>query len=173
MTRAIPVGHYYDVVPIPPVPEATTYLDVGALSVGVEYRLLTDELVDGAIDAERREAAGIEHDRPKQGLDDQGWSLHICDAETGKEYLRFDGFEGDPHYHYIVPGEYNVVVPFDDVAHGPFRPWAFGCLRDRLPAMLREAGAKELADRVDQDTINAALPTIEDAVDDAIERSNK
>ena len=38
-------------------------------------------------------------------IEDEGVSLHVCDGETGAEYLRFDVFVKEPHYHYIVPGD--------------------------------------------------------------------
>jgi len=137
-------------MPVAPIPEATTYIPARALSIGVEYRLLTDDIIDAAFSRDLREASGIEADRPQAGLDDRGVSIHVCDAETGHEFVRFDNFGDDPHYHYIVPGSHNVVVPFDYVAHGDFLPWAFGRLRTQLPDMLREAGAADLADRVVQ-----------------------
>ena len=35
------------------------------------------------------------------------------------------------------------------MAHGDMLPWAIGCLRNRLPDMLRQAGGSQLADRID------------------------
>lgn len=150
MARAIPVGNRYDVMPVAPLPEATTYIPARELSIGVEYRLLTDDIINAAFPEELRQASGIEADRPEAGLDDRGVSIHVCDAQDGKEYVRFDNFGDDPHYHYIVPGSHNVVVPFDYVAHGAFLPWAFARMRNQLPGMLREAGANDLADRLDK-----------------------
>jgi hypothetical protein len=149
MARAIPVGNRYDIMPVAPIPEATTYIPLRSLSIGVEYRQLTDDLIDAAFTKEMREASGIEADRPVAGLDDCGVSIHVCDADSGKEYVRFDNFGDDPHYHYIYPGSHNVVVPFDYIAHGDFLPWAYGRLRNQLPGMLRQAGANDLADRVE------------------------
>jgi hypothetical protein len=138
------LGYRHDGVPVPPVPEATTYIDVGALTIGIEYRFLTDEIVEAAREKEPRLAEG----HPDAPLQDEGVSLHVCDNDR-TEYIRFDNFGGDPHYHYIVPGAYNVMVPYDEAANGPFLDWALERLQASMPDMLREAGAGELADRVD------------------------
>lgn len=126
--------------PLPPEPEHTTYVDAGPVSVGVEYRVV---------------------DVPK--LTDRGFSLHVCDRATGAEYLRFDLFEDEPHYHYIRPGRENRVVLYDANACGPMFDWAVTCLRERLPAMLRYAGADELAEAT-------AGPEYGSAVDGAVAR---
>jgi hypothetical protein len=149
------LGHRYDGVPLPPVPEATTYIDIGVLTIGIEYRFLTDEIVEAGREKEPRLAVG----HPDAPLQEQGVSLHVCDNDR-VEYIRFDNFEGDPHYHYIVPGAYNVSVPYDEVANGPFLDWALERLRVSMPDMLREAGAGELADRVDGAGMESAMPEV-------------
>ena len=169
MTRALPVGHRFNNPPVAPVPDDTTYIPAGPLVIGVEYRRLTDEILDAAISADLREVGGIESARPAEGIDAQGVSLHICDATDRLEYVRFDNFVGDPHYHYIVPGSHNIVIPFDDVAHGDFLDWAFQRLGERVPDMLREAGATELASRFDAGAMNAALPAVRAEVDRALQ----
>jgi hypothetical protein len=146
--RAIPVGLRFDVSPIAPVPEATTHIEAGPVTFGVEYRILTDEEVDAAIPAELRESAGIDDARPAGGLQDEGVSVHVFDSGSRDEFLRFDSFGDDPHYHYIFPGSHNIVVGFDVAALGDFHDWTFSRLRLRLPDMLREAGQPELADQV-------------------------
>src|ERR1700722_1684532 len=103
MAHAIPVGYRFDVNPIAPIPENTIYIPAGPLAIGIEYRLLTDELIDETYASDTRSAAIIGDARPDDEIDDQGVSLHVCDAETMKEYVRFDVFADDPHYHYIVP----------------------------------------------------------------------
>jgi hypothetical protein len=83
----------YDRMPIPPVPEHTECVDAGAVSIGVEYRLLTDAI---AAASEVQGAAGT--DAARAGLDDRGVSLHVF-AELGGErleVLRFDCFQEDP-----------------------------------------------------------------------------
>jgi len=161
------LGYRYDGVPLPPVPEATTYIDIGALTIGVEYRLLTDEIVEAGRKKEPRLAVG-HADAP---LQDQGVSLHICDNDH-VEYLRFDNFGDDPHYHYIVPGAYNFMVPYDEVANGPFIDWALERVRASMPAMLHEAGATELADRVDPAGMESAMPEVALLVKEAVQSSH-
>ncbi len=144
------VGHEAPTPLIPPVPEATTFLDAGPLRFGVELRTLGEGDMPSAF---------------------SGPTVHVYGAEDGEEYLRFDVFDGLPHYHYIdphaafapdqtVPGESDIVVVFDYAAHGPMWPWTVECLRSRLGAMLHEGGIHELADEVDDDAIAAVLPTI-------------
>jgi hypothetical protein len=161
-----PLGYRYDGVPMPPVPEATTYIDIGALTIGIEYRFLTDELVEAAREKEPRMAVG----HPDAPLQDQGVSLHVCDNDR-TEYIRFDNFGDDPHYHYIVPGAYNVMVPYDVAATGPFLDWALERLRVSMPDMLRQAGAGELADRIDEAAMRSAMPEVALLVKEAVQSS--
>jgi hypothetical protein len=158
------LGTRYDGVPMPPAPEATKFIDIGALTIGIEYRFLTDEIVNAAREVEPRMAIG-HRDEP---LQDQGVSLHVCDnART--EYIRFDNFGGDPHYHYIVPDVCSFLIPYDEAATGPFLDWALERLRASMPAMLRQAGADELADRVDVAAIGSAMPDVELLVKEALQ----
>jgi hypothetical protein len=138
------IGTHYDGSPVPPVPEHTRYVGAGALSIGVEYRQVDASVIAATYgDVELREAGD---DTPQPPiLDDRGLTLHVCDAATGDEYLRFDVFEDNPHYHYIHPREYHLVVPFDKAACGDMAAWAVACLRSRLRPMLEAAGAPELA----------------------------
>lgn len=155
----ISLGTRYDVDPIPPEDANTRYLEAGPLRVGVEFRHLTDDILDAGF-ADGAAKAIIDDARP-EAIDDQGFSIHVFDAATGGEHLRFDMFDGDPHYHYIVPGSHNVLIPFDEAAFGDMLTWALECLRSRLPAMLRQAEAAELAERVDQAAVDALIPEIE------------
>ena len=94
--------------------------------------------------AELRERA------PEGGFTDEGVSLHVRSAEDGHEFVRFDVFDGEPHYHYVRPtGDHNNVVSFDPVADGEMLPWALDRLRNRLGDMLTEAGGGDLAPRLD------------------------
>jgi hypothetical protein len=92
----------------------------------------------------------------------------VCDARDGGEYLRFDAFDGDPHYHYLTPGVGHTVIIFDDAALGDMFPWTLGCLRDRLPQMLAMAGATDLLERIDIADVHAALPEIERVAERAL-----
>ncbi|MGA8369001.1 MAG: hypothetical protein WB765_02630, partial [Acidimicrobiales bacterium] len=90
-------------------------------------------------------------------------SLHVCGAEDGHEYLRFDAFDGGPHYHYNHRGIeiVNNVIDFDVAAHGDMLPWALECIRSRLDAMLAQAGGADLVGRLDHHAIASALSEVE------------
>ncbi len=166
MTNALPVGQRYDVNPIPPIAENTTYYDAGPVSIGLEYRHLTDQILDTTYNADDRTADIIGAARP-ESIDDEGVSFHVC-ASDRTEYIRFDVFADDPHYHYIAPGEYNIVVPYDRNASGDMLEWVFRCFAGRLPDMLRFIGATDLAEQVDQSAIDAIVPTLRQAANERI-----
>jgi hypothetical protein len=158
------VGVRRDTVAIPPIAENTVEIMVGVLTIGIEHRALTDALVDQHYEQFGAEGAKfVEASRERRSflpLDDTGISFHVCDAESGFEYLRFDAFAEDPHYHYIYEGGYFIVVRFDENAHGSCLEWIYSALRSRLPDMLTYAGAGELAAKVRQEDIDAAFPEI-------------
>jgi len=156
-------------IPIPPIPVNTEYIQAGAVSFGIEFRTLNEEAYrnspkhKGPPDLKGR-------DKP---LDDRGVSIHVMATDGERtEYLRFDCFNDDPHYHYIFPEQKaQDWIPLDTVAHGEALPWALECIRTRLPAMLERAGAADLASKVDQRKIEAVLPRLARAAQDALERS--
>jgi hypothetical protein len=154
-------GTVYSVPPIPPDAEHTTYVDAGAISIGVEYRLLDDAGLAANYQGEQmdeiREAVG-----DGVVIDDNGVSLHVLGTQDGHEYLRFDLFDGEPHYHYIEPsGERQTIVDFDRVALGPMLPWALDQIRHRLAPMLEHAGGHALVPQLDAKRIEASLQEVE------------
>lgn len=143
---------------IPPVADHTHYVDAGVVTIGVEYRV-----VDEAIVMANLNAHGM--DRPPPGArqqidEDGGVSLHVCDAATRTEYLRFDIFDARPHYHYLCHNEYQINIPYDTNACGDMAEWALECLRHRLPDMLSFCGATNLAAQLDTAQIEAAMPHV-------------
>lgn len=153
-------GIVYSVAPIPPDPEHTTWIEAGALRFGVEFRQLDD--AELAANYEGREMQEIRAALQDRTVQDNGVSIHVAGAEDGHEYLRFDLFEQDPHYHYIEPsGERQTVVQFDRVAMGEMLPWALGQLRHRLPQMLERAGGKALVPRLDRARLDAGIARVE------------
>ena len=62
----------------------------------------------------------------------------------------------------------NVIVQFDTTAGGEMLPWALERLRTRLPEMLVETGAGDLAGRVDPQAVAAALAKVEEAAAKAV-----
>lgn len=168
MARDHKVGVRRETVPIPAVEEHLQRFAAGAVEFGVEYRHLTDDIVANNPAAAPGQAAMTAAAREEGGnagvpIDDKGVSIHVFDARSGLEYLRFDAFEEDPHYHYITPGSHHVGVGFDEAANGDCLEWALDAIRRQLPAMLRETGAADLAARVDPSAVAAVLDQVADA----------
>jgi hypothetical protein len=155
----------YDRMPLPPIEARTTWFEDGPLAIGVEYREV-DEAVAAA--AEHQAAAGTAGTGAAGAaeLDDRGVSLHVCGVEGGarSEYLRFDCFAEDPHYHYVSWRERtNHMLHLDPAAEGDALAWALDRIRHRLPEMLARAGAAELAARVDRAAVERLLPRVSEA----------
>jgi hypothetical protein len=133
-------GNRYDQLPIPMVTEHCIPIDAGAVQLVVESRKLTNEIIGetyhGAVDA------GIP-------FDDFGATLHVCGTADGLEYLRFDCFENEPHYHYIEQAVgANTVVRIDELAVGDPIDFSLACVEHHLADMLRHCGVAGLADTV-------------------------
>jgi hypothetical protein len=85
-------------------------------------------------------------------------SIHVLDADGDVERLRFDCFDDDPHYHYIVPERRTQrYVHHDPVAGGEMLAWALDAIEQRLPAMLHASGAEELAAAVAATDLSAPI----------------
>ena len=164
------LGKRQNFLPIPVIPEHTEYFKAGVLTIGVGYRLLTDEIVDAYL-------AKVGYKREKNStytrMDDGGVSIFVFSEDGGeyKEQLRLDCFDAEPHYHYVYQKE-NAQdrVYLDPVVTGPPMEWAFWCLTHRLPAVLQHVGQPELAAQVDAAKIEALLPEIRAAVKRSEER---
>lgn len=157
------VGTVYQVQPQPPDPANTQWFAAGAITFGVEYRDVDPEGLAATYESDPEAWAEIVANSPEGGFADTGVSLHVNGTEDGHEYLRFDLFDDDPHYHYVWPsGDHNNVVPYDDVANGDVFPFAFGCLRQRLDTMLRHAHGDAVADQL--------VASVQEPVIDAIEK---
>ncbi len=168
---------YHDFTP--PIPERTEYIEAGAVTIGVEPRVLTDGMLraypDNARVLDLAAIRGLMAEFEERGgvVMDSGVSIHVLGDSHGGlvEHLRFDCYHRRPHYHYyrkgvwerkltISPEEAPVQMYIDTVADGEPLPWALERLRTRLPEMLAEAGAPELAGRVDRAEIEAAMPQV-------------
>jgi|GEM_PF-593531 len=143
--EAYMLGREYTVMPIAINWGHSVEVPAGPVTFVVEARNLTreaileNEAVQGRTD-------GIDH---SYEVHDGGASLHVLATDNRVEYLRFDCFDNEPHYHYIREAEQrNIVVRFDDVAEGNPLEWTVSRVRDRLPRMLEHAGAQQLADLV-------------------------
>ena len=133
-------GNRYDRLPIPMVTEHCVTVDTGAVQFLVESRRLTNAILEetfgGAVEA-------------AVTFDDFGATLHVCGTADGLEYLRFDCFENEPHYHYIehAPAA-NVIVRIDELAVGDPIEFSLACVEGHLADMLRNCGVADLADAV-------------------------
>ena len=164
MTRTM-IGKVYAIQPQPPVEENMRYFDAGALRFGVEYRALDPESLVETYKDRPEELAEMLEKSPEGGFADEGVTVHVFDATDGHEYLRFDMFDDEPHYHYIpktTDGSIvNNVIDFDVPAHGDMLPWVFESLRTRLPMMLEHAGGDTLAQKIDDGVVTRALVDVE------------
>lgn len=154
----------YDKMPIPPIEAHTIYFTAGAIRIGVEYRVLTPEIA--AANRAQLQAANGTDDVIVEELADCGVSLHVfgAAAEGEREYLRFDCFAEDPHYHYVnwdAPS--NEVLHLDPITQGDPLQWALQVIATRLPHLLRRAGAEEVAKAVDPILLGEMLPRVAEA----------
>lgn len=151
----------YDLMPIPPVESHTHWFEAGGLRIGVEYRLLTDAIAAAnRLEAAQGDVSRVQAEGP---VDDRGVSLHVVAIQDGeeREFLRFDCFQEDPHYHYVSwRDKSNEMIHVDPVADGDPLAWALDRLRTRLLPMLIRAGAADVAKRVDVPAVDALLPRI-------------
>jgi hypothetical protein len=166
------VGKVYNIPAQPPVEEHTHRIPAGVLTFGVEYRDLDPESLKATYAGNAKHLAELEDKSPEGGFTDEGVSIHVFETEGGHEYLRFDVFDGEPHYHYIhrtAPGEpvVNNVIDFDVTAHGEMLPWVVERLRNRLPEMLGQAGGGHLAGRLDAEEISRAVDDVATMAEDA------
>jgi hypothetical protein len=154
----------YDRMPIPELAEQTEYFEAGNVRVGVEYRVVTDAVVQ----ATRASLASAQGNVPGKlvELDDCGVSLHVYGKADGEwlEYLRFDCFQEEPHYHYVSWSTHeNELLHIDPVADGDPLAWALDRLRTRLPQMFARAQAPQAAAMVDLNAIESVMPRIAEA----------
>jgi hypothetical protein len=158
------IGKVYNIPPQPPVAENTHELPAGALTFAVEYRALDPDSLRATYAGNAAHLAELEQRSPDGGFADEGVSIHVSGTDDGHEYLRFDVFDDEPHYHYVHrAGDgsiVNQIVDFDCTAQGDMLPWALERLRTRLPEMLTAAGASDLVERLDPSVIAAVVDQV-------------
>ena len=156
------LGVVYTVQPQPPDPDDTRWFAAGAVTFGVEYRHVDPESLSATYGDDPGAMAEIAAKSPEEGFFDSGVSIHVCGTEDGHEYLRFDCFDGDPHYHYVAPtGDRNHVVPYDAAALGDVLAWAVDRCRTRLGEMLTNAGGARVAAQLDPAATGPVLDVVE------------
>ncbi|CAN7328265.1 hypothetical protein LJR225_001891 [Phenylobacterium sp. LjRoot225] len=132
-----PLGNLQKFLPLPVMPHHAQWFEAGPVTFGVEARVLDN----------------------KQGeVGEKSASIHIFNADRSEEYVRFDCFQRFPHYHYILNAEqHNIAWGYDTEANGPMLPWALSTIRNRLPILLRRAGAVELAERLEREGFDTSV----------------
>lgn len=107
----------------------------------------------------------------QNGTDVSGPTIRVLGTDDEHEYLRFDMFNTNAHYHYEPPSvtgdEKERVLPLDTVAEGEPVAWAMDRLRGRLAPMLTEAGGQRLVDSLDDNTVARAVDEVEGLVREA------
>ena len=152
----------YEILPIPARMAFTRICAAGPIQLGVEYRLLNEAIIaeEYGDDARAQFGNAPPPELPAQ-IEEDGVSIHVFDESGQREFLRFDCFEDYPHYHYIDPDAgHQTVHGYDVVAHGPMHEWVVDCLARRLPEMLTEAGAAQLASTIDPAALEKALKNV-------------
>jgi hypothetical protein len=157
------IGKVYAIAPQPVDPDNTRWFPAGVITIGVEYRDVDPAGLIATYQDDPDQLAELLEKSPAGGFSDEGVSLHVIETDGGHEYLRFDAFDDEPHYHYIHRSQQivNNVIDFDVVAHGDMLAWALERIRTRLPEMLAEAGGGHLAAGLDP----AAVGTVVDEVE--------
>lgn len=145
-------GQHHKFMLLPVMAHNAAWFDAGPVTFAVEARVLGDS---------------------KGVVGERGASLHVFSADRALEYVRFDNFQHGPHYHYIFNDlQHNEVWGYDPDSNGPMLAWALAAIRDRLPSLLRRAGATALAARVEAEGFDTSvLPKLERAMTEAWERT--
>jgi len=141
-TVDVVAGQHHKFMLIPIMDHHADFVEAGLITFGIEGRALGDG---------------------KGNIGVRGVSIHVFNSDRSEEYARFDCFDKVPHYHYILQKEqHNIVWGYDPVINGPILPWSLNVIRERLPAIIRHAGATELADRLDREGWNrSAIEKVE------------
>jgi hypothetical protein len=165
------IGKVYNIPPQPPDAKRTHEFAAGAVTFGVEYRDVDPDALRATYAGNAAHLAELEEKSPAGGFFDAGVSIHVSGSDDGYEYLRFDCFDDEPHYHYVHRTEdgsvQNQVIDFDTVAGGDMIVWTINCLHDRLSAMLTSAGGAAVAARLDPSVVGPALDDVERTAMDA------
>jgi hypothetical protein len=107
----------------------------------------------------------VEHRSVVQdGVEAGGPTVRVLGSRDEHEYLRFDMFNVNAHYHYEPPSEKERILMIDTVADGDPVNWSIERLRARLAPMLVEAGAELLAKELDDATLSTAVDQVETLV---------
>jgi hypothetical protein len=99
----------------------------------------------------------------RSGSGDEGLTFDITTVgpeDEAKRILRFDCFYKEPHYHVGARGEEASHKMKDEGVEDSVR-WTLEQLKTRFPAMVKQAGYEEIAERIDQQAIADHLARLE------------
>ncbi len=164
------LGIVYTILPEPINAKETLFFEAGVVRIGLEVRSIDNASLQAAYANSEEDLKKLEAIVGDTPISDGGVSLHVLGTDDNHEYLRFDCFEDDPHYHYIhrtAPGEMpvNHWVPFDQAACGDMLEWTLTSIRTRLPAMLSKAKGDHLVPGLNEEVLADTLRKIEDAIE--------
>jgi hypothetical protein len=102
----------------------------------------------------------------RQGLggSDEGLTFDVTTAgpeNEGKRILRFDCFYKNPHYHVGTSGGEREAHKMKDEGVEDSVSWTLDQLKTRFPAMVKQAGYEDIAERIDQQAIADQLTRLE------------
>src|SRR4029077_4631265 len=102
----------------------------------------------------------------RQGLggSDEGLTFDITTAgheDEGKRILRFDCFYKNPHYNVGASGGESAAFTMRDEGIEDSVRWTLEQLKTRLPAMVKQAGYEEIAEKIDQRAVADQLTRVE------------
>jgi hypothetical protein len=174
----MPVGQRYPILPLPHIPEQTEMIPAGVLTIGVGHRVLDEATARAYLDEVGYRRVGDDGTERHYEGRDAGVCIHVFGPPTGDhggdlvEYVRFDCFDDEPHYHYVYNAERAQDRVFlDATLEGDPMAWALERLRTRMPDVLRKVGAPDLAERVDPAAMDAVIPAVVAAVERASQRA--
>jgi hypothetical protein len=101
----------------------------------------------------------------RAGVEVSGPTIRVVGADDDHEYLRFDMFNRDAHYHYMLPSsgadeQAERVVVLDTVAEGDPVSWAIDRLRGRFAPMLANAGGQRVVELLEEVTLGRAVDEV-------------
>jgi hypothetical protein len=172
------VGAVYAIPVEPFSPEFSQFFEAGAITIALEYRNITPATVRASYKAaypgknfEELYDTLSQSTLGHEGVAASGFSIHVLSTDDQHEYLRFDCFDQDAHYHYLPPSRTNEpvanrVVPLDVAANGDALSWALRALRYQLPAMLTMADGSALVRALNEKAVTASVDEIERALKD-------
>jgi hypothetical protein len=149
--------------PLPVVEDKTEYIDAGPIVFAIEQREVPADLMVKFYEQVAAAGASVDHNVGDTG----GLTVHVFGRRGAglTEYLRFDCFPENPHYHYIYDdGTGQEILDVDTVANGDPLAWALRSVRTRLRPMLEKVHAADLVDEAGEAAVEDGINRMEAAI---------